>query len=374
MTVNFWKYCDLALSSCNSLDFKNALSLCDKAGQTLVESEPFQEGRKNYLETLVKLIHDRKSYSSDARIIQRPISNEANSEVVNAKYTKPYIDPLCVSGILDELQLVKTEEKEDFGIIVFGFTRTKLLETTLESLRKQHALKYTEVWIDGDQGNPELRKKIEKTVDMVSSYPVKHIHTQRGNYGFRKMILLALKSMVSRYKEFVVLEDDCFPSRNMVTEFKSALSKTREKSDVLTVYGHHFGLEKKGEPFGRFQGWGWGTNSAKFIPVLRQLIDCYSMPEKDYLQFVKTSFTADIQRKIEITPPRLPSHTLANFFAWDETLCLLSALNGQTHMPTDERVIFNCGIGEDSAHFRDQDIYRKPPFNMIPPSTAWDYF
>lgn len=283
----------------------------------------------------------------------------------------PSIDPLCIS---DPSFTWPDCKLEDFGIIVFGHTRLDALGAVLESLKRQDALQYTEVWLDGYQGNHQLRLKIQKTIDLVKTYPVKHLHTQAGNYGFRKMLILGLAEMCRKYRDILILEDDCFPTRDAVTEFKRELDLIRDNKNIFSVYGHHFKVDAEKETCARFQGWGWATTSEKLMPMLRQLIDCYSMPESNYLKFVRNTLTDKIKTQIDVTPPRQPSIVLENFFAWDETLCFLTALNHQVHKPTKVQTIYNCGMGKGSTHFDDITMFRKPPFNLITPEEVWQHF
>ncbi len=388
MSLTFWKFCDLALVACKDRCFEESFSLCNKAFASLDDSldESIIEGRKKFIDNLIKYVTERKNRVSSQTVSEQvnvgdnfeqsyDISKQklvAENKILKQNLMEsPFIDPLCIS---DSAYKYVNGEKSDFGIIVFGHTRLDSLQCVLESLKKQGALQYTEVWLDGDQGKPDLKIKVNETIKLVKTYPVKHINTQRGNYGFRKMILLGLSAMAKKYNDILILEDDCFPVNGAIDEFRVELDHIRDKKDIFSVYGHHFGCEDVNGTFARFQGWGWATTSEKLMPVLRQLIDCYSMPEHEYLKFVDQYFTEEIQAIIEITPPRLPSHTLKNFFAWDETLCLLSALNGQVHKPTKRRTIYNCGMGNDSTHFPEQKVFRNPPFNMISPNEVWDYF
>jgi hypothetical protein len=283
----------------------------------------------------------------------------------------PSIDPLCIS---DPGFAWPDGKLEDFGIIVFGHTRLDALGAVLESLKRQNALKYTEVWLDGYQGNNQLKLKIQKTIDLVKTYPVKHLQTQAGNYGFRKMLILGLAEMCRKYRDILILEDDCFPTHDAVAEFRKEIDLIRKNKNIFSVYGHHFKVDAEKETCARFQGWGWATTSEKLMPMLRQLIDCYSMPEENYLKFIRRTFTSKIKERIDITPPRQPSYTLEKFFAWDETLCLLAALNHQVHKPTKTQTIYNCGMGKGSTHFDDVEQFRKPPFNLITPEEVWQYF
>ena len=398
MAMSFWSTCTAALDAIRQGDAEEAVRLIKEAEAILSQDCPDSvgvESRREYLEKLCSFMDDSELTSKSnllidtekvrpfretgetckdhVRIIEKLKKDKA--ELVQLLNTIPSIDPLCLSDpSLLSPKVIKQEEKEDFGIIVFGFTRADTLKLILESLDRQDALKYTEVWLDGHQGNHTLQQKLINTANMVKQFPVKRLHTQRGNYGFRKMLILGLAEMSRKYKDILILEDDCFPVRDAVAEFREALDSIRDNPRIFSVYGHHFLVESEKETCTRFQGWGWATTSEKLTPVLRQLIDCYSMSEEKYLEFVAKTLTDEIRHRIDVTPPRLPTYCLEYFFAWDETVCLLTALNDQVHLPTRKRVIYNCGMGEDSAHFQDEEKWRKPPFNLITPKEVWQYY
>jgi len=270
--------------------------------------------------------------------------------------------------------LPPVEPLKDFGIITFGFTRTYALELVLESLHRQGVSDITEVWIDGDQANPKTKEALASTHEMVARYPLAAVRANRGNFGFRKMVLLGLQHMVNTYKRFVVIEDDCFPTGQAAEVFYKTLCEVENDERIFSVYGHHFLTPSEGETCNRFQGWGWGTTAEKMRPLLNELIECFSMTEEEYLSFVDHALTPEIEGFINVTPSRQPVDTLRRFFAWDETLSLLAGRRGLVHKPTQPRVIYNFGAGKDSTHFSNVDWYRKPPFNMISPDEVWDVF
>lgn len=400
MTDLFWPLCTQVLVTYRShpLDsVQQLLSQAEAAAPRSALDDATIKKRIQYLDRLRR--HIDKSCAADANTISCqpasetiPYAAEAQAipanevrkllgrisilEVEKAEMAEqlcrmPTIDPLCLS---DPTFTWPEEQKEEFGIIVFGHTRLVELESVLESLKRQDALKYTEVWLDGYQGNHKLKKKIEEVINVVKKYPVKRLHTQNGSYGFRKMLLLSLIDMCKRYRDILILEDDCFPTRDAVAEFRKELDAMRDNERIFSVYGHHFLTDSEMETCARFQGWGWATTSNKLMPVLRQLIDCYSMSEEHYLKFVGRVLTPAMKQTIDVTPPRQPSQTLEKFFAWDETLCLLTALNKQVHKPTEKQTIFNCGMGENSTHFPDAERFRLPPFNLIKPDEVWQHF
>ena len=263
---------------------------------------------------------------------------------------------------------------KDFGIFLFGHTRDKYLNAVLESLRLQDALDYVEIWLDGHQGNPVLKNECEKVYQTVKQYEVSRILRHNGHLNFRKLIIHALESSIDRYRNILVLEDDCFPTSNAVAVFREQLEFIESSPEVFSVYGHPFLVEDEGEYIGRFQGWGWGTNTIKLSMILPRLKECFMMDEAKYLKFVEQSLTDDIVDAIDCTKGREATRTLKRFFSWDETLALLTAMEGMKHKKTPQRTIYNFGAGDDSGHFKKVAWYRQPPFNMISIEEVWDHF
>lgn len=263
---------------------------------------------------------------------------------------------------------------KNLAICVFGHTRGTFIGAVLESLRLQGAMEHVHVWLDGHQGNAALKAQTERVWGIVSQFPVAAIHRHNGQLGFRKLLLQALSEIVREYRSIIVLEDDCFPTRHAVRVFRHEIATIAELPEIFSVYGHPFLLPAETDTCTRFQGWGWGTTREKLVPVLEELIECYSLSERDYLHFVDQVLTDEVVSRIDVTPPRLVTMTLRRFFAWDETLALLTALRGQVHKPTVPRTIYNFGVGEDSSHFRNIAWCRMPPYNMIPPEEIWTCF
>jgi|SaaInlV_120m_DNA_4_1040238.scaffolds.fasta_scaffold13721_2 hypothetical protein len=270
--------------------------------------------------------------------------------------------------------LNKMDNKEEIGVLVFGHTRVKTLENTLESLKRQNALQYVDLWLDGDQGNPILKDKLLLTKRMASSHQLRGKYYHRGQLGFRKIILMAMQLAVQKYKYIIFIEDDCFPTHDAIDIFHKELKLIENDNEVFSVYGHPFLMGEDDGFCTRFQGWGWATTAEKLKPYVDKLIDCYSMYESDYLDFVNSNLTNDVLRRLNVTPPRLPTDTLKSFFAWDETLALLTAIDKKKHKVSEKRIIYNCGLGGESTHFSAQDRYLKPPFNMVTQTSIWKYF
>jgi hypothetical protein len=262
----------------------------------------------------------------------------------------------------------------DFGIFVFGHTRVAILGDLLESLKRQNAVHHVDLWLDGHQGKAGLKSEVQVTRRMADSYDVGVRRYHHGQLGFRKLMLQAMQSAVQNYRHLLFLEDDCFPSRFAVEVIRSEIEEIQDRAEVFSVYGHPFLMAEETGYCSRFQGWGWATTAEKLAPYVDRLIDCYSMSEHSYLNFTSEALTPEVVARLDVTPPRQPSVTLRAFFAWDETLALLTAMDGKVHKPTRQRVVFNCGIGTEQSHFGNNHRFLNPPFNLVPHSQVWEYF
>ncbi|NEV65005.1 glycosyltransferase [Thiorhodococcus minor] len=330
-----------------------------------------QDGKVlRYLVTLAKKMTARVFTVED---VERIVSQRSIDRAIENRCT--WIDPYFLQGDSNS-QIVFSikKKKQPFGIILFTHTRHDALHLVLRSLQEQKATGLTTVWIDGAQGKEQTRLATEETERIAHTYKVAQVKRIKGNYGFRKTMLHGLAHMAQHYDSFLILEDDCFPTRKAVATFREMLKATADDDRVFSVYGHHFRVLGEGELFPRFQGWGWGTTSRKLTPYLHRLVDLYSLLEEDYLKVVKRIATPEVLERIEITPPRQPSHTFFKFFAWDETLALLTGADGLFHAKTPEQTIYNFGMGKSSTHFADRDVFRQPPFNLISIEEAWEKF
>ncbi len=321
---------------------------------------------------------ERNRIKSETRKLANASGEKSAAQIIEARKHEYSTAADVVEGVRQRARDSGAKSTEtsanDIGIAVFAHDRANFVSNVLQALDLQGASGLVHVWIDGDHGNAGKRVRVDLVHDCVQMFPVKAIHRNRGNFGFRKMMLLSMRYMMERYDKILFLEDDCFPVSGAIDEFSRALSAIENKPDVFSVYGHPFGVRSEEQGVARFQGWGWATTSEKLRPVWEQLMDCYLKTEEEYLDFVRANLTPEIQALIDITPGRQPSDTLTKFFAWDETLCLLTAMRGLRHCLTDSRLIYNFGAGADAAHFHDIDYFREPPFNMVSMDEIWAHY
>jgi glycosyltransferase involved in cell wall biosynthesis len=261
----------------------------------------------------------------------------------------------------------RQEAAGKLGVIIYGHTRPTLLRNNLESLRRQGMTANVHVWLDGHASRATLKELAQQCKELVKrEFPWAVLTTANGNVGIEKLMIDGLSYMSEHYDKIIVLEDDCFPTASAIAEFDKALNQIKDRQDVYSVYGHHFLTASEGETITRFQGWGWAI-----LPEIRK---CFAMVESDYLAWVRKNLTPEVVKRLDVTPGRNCVPVIASHFCWDGCTCLLTAIRGLSHKKTAKRVIYNCGLGDDSMHFKANDRYLQPPFNMIHPKNAWDYY
>lgn len=266
--------------------------------------------------------------------------------------------------------------KNKLGILVLGYNRPAHLWAVLESLRRQERLEHCHVWIDGTQGRGEMLGANDQVIDVAKEFDIKELRLHWGHLGVEKLMLDALTEMIRLYSRVLVLEDDCFPIKGAVDAFEVDLADIENRADIFSVYGHHFGTEPSdSRDFPRFQGWGWAAHSSQIELVLTSLKYYFSLSEQEYLRHVKSVVTPSVRNRLDLTPGRDVLRVLEHGFSWDSATALVTARYGMSHRRTSKKEIFNTGISENIGHFTtDSERVRKPPYNMIPLSLAWEHF
>lgn len=280
------------------------------------------------------------------------------------------------SGVQTQESVSESPNRDTTAILVLGFNRPYHLQTVLESLRLQGRIRQAHIWLDGTQGRGEYQGQNEHSLAIAERYPVGSVRAQRTHLGIEKLMLDALNEITHRYERVIVLEDDCFPVEDGISLFEDELTNVRGRTEIYSVYGHHFGVEaEECQDFSRFQGWGWAAYSARIQQYLPRLRELFMMTEAEYLTYVRERLTDEVKARLDVTPGRNVLSVLQSFFSWDSATALLTALDGVSHRRTVRRAVINTGIVEGIGHFHeDSERLRNAPFNMIPLNEAWDHF
>jgi uncharacterized cupin superfamily protein len=292
------------------------------------------------------------------------------SKPLMATYAHP------VTSVSTEHSKAKARQSiTEHAILVFGHTRPQALQFVLEGLRRQDALAATQVWLDGHQEFPELVPFVRACQSLEAAYPEAQWYKYGSRCGFVKLFIDAVLLNCSRYKQLIILQDDCYPAPSAIEALLLSLKEIENNPHIFSVYGHHFGTPDEGTETSAFQCWGWASTSEKLRPIVTELSRLWNMPEPHALAWFNQNVTPAIRTRMDVFSGRSESNLLSGRFCFDAAMSFLIARNGMSNRKTPEHVIYNFGIGERCWHFPALvESYLKPPFNMIKRSDLIERF
>ena len=253
----------------------------------------------------------------------------------------------------------------DTVIQVHGHSRPRALRYVLEGLRRQGALPITEVWLDGHQGMPQLRPQVRACSALEEEFSGAQWMKYESRVGHVKLFIDSIRTALPKYENIIILEDDCFPARDAVSEFVDGLNRVRSDPTYFSIYGHHFGGPNERDETTAFQCWGWATTSTKMKPIFEDYVRFWEMPEPHFVRWLKDHLTEDIRNRMDVFPGRSTS-AIQNRFCYDAVIAFLVAKAKMLNKRTPHQVVFNFGVGKDSGHFtKAKAKFFAPPFNMI---------
>ena len=156
-------------------------------------------------------------------------------------------------------------------ICIFTYNRPNHLRKLIESLKKNDEFSKSEVFIFCD-GPHKLASKLE--VDQVTEVRriARSISTEKGvtiveqehNIGLASSIIDGVSSVVNKFGQVIVLEDDLILSQSFLSFMNSALETYKDEESVFHISGYWYptpNYEKLKNTFFLRTGtcWGWAT-------------------------------------------------------------------------------------------------------------------
>lgn len=254
----------------------------------------------------------------------------------------------------------------NYMILVVAHKRPRFLGYVLESLKRQNELKYVQVWIDGHGAQPELRGKVEACVALRDKYPEAKWIVYGMHASEHKLVIDALTTNIDKFDKFIFFEEDSFPIPGSIPQYLIELDEAEKDDGIFSVYGDPREIPGEADGLYRFRAWAWATTATKLRRILPDLKALYSMPEPDFLDYIRENLTEEIRERLSEIPQINTINTLTTQFSYDSVLNFLTARAGLKHRPTSRRLSYNYGVGLDGTHFSStHERFFKPPYNMI---------
>ena len=157
-------------------------------------------------------------------------------------------------------------------IILFVYNRYEHTRRTIESLQKNTLAKESNLYIFSDGAKNDLaKKKIEevrsflKTVDGFKNVTIVE---REKNYGLARSIIEGVSSILKKYENVIVLEDDLITSKYFLDYMNRSLNTYEKRKNIWSVTGFSFSTQFMNFPKDyqediylniRPMSWSWAT-------------------------------------------------------------------------------------------------------------------
>jgi hypothetical protein len=172
-------------------------------------------------------------------------------------------------------------------IVIFTYDRLDLLLNCIESLKKNHLAKKSDLFVYSDgpknKGVEISVKEVRSHLSNVNGFKSVTIIERPENWGLSKNIIDGVTEIIERYGKIIVLEDDLELSPHFLQFMNEGLDIYYDTKNVCQIYGYSY-FEKYAEKYNLDQllflrgadclGWGtWKRAWEVFEPDANVLID-----------------------------------------------------------------------------------------------------
>ena len=156
---------------------------------------------------------------------------------------------------------------ENTAIAVFAYNRPSHLKRVLVSFQ-DYGIKNFFVFLDGPKNKEDklIQDEITFIIKQIKFAKVKLIKS-KSNSGLAKSIMSGVTRILKKFKNIIVIEDDCIPFKNFFNFMVSQLETNYFKNECAAVCSYVFPEisehnSKKLYPIllNYFISWGWATN------------------------------------------------------------------------------------------------------------------
>tara|TARA_Y100000741_G_C18172607_1_gene525911 strand:+ start:152 stop:991 length:840 start_codon:yes stop_codon:yes gene_type:complete len=132
------------------------------------------------------------------------------------------------------------KKSNDLCIALFAYNRPSHLRRVLISL-ENYKIKKAYIFIDGPKNNKD--KILQKEIQFITKYNpfIKlYIFKNKKNKGLATSIVNGLNFLSKKYKNIIILEDDCIPRKEFFSFVQKILNSKFYKKDPVPICGYQF--------------------------------------------------------------------------------------------------------------------------------------
>ena len=246
-----------------------------------------------------------------------------------------------------------TKTKPEFGILILGFDRPRVLERTLESLDSNSSFTDSNLFLSLDgprdsrdvQAVNECREVFDGFARGLSN--ISHLYSET-NQGLRAKVIESATVAFKTVDKLMVLEDDCLVGERSLDFFNWGFERMSSEDVVGVISGTYTGPSKSNSAFlaRRFNSWGWATSKKTWQNFL----------ESSYSQVPLVDLHSEIARLTSKDPfpyryeYRRISKNLSKLDSWAIPFDMFLRSENLLAIKPTVNQIQNIGFGDSATH------------------------
>lgn len=162
-------------------------------------------------------------------------------------------------------------------IVLFVYNRPQHTQKTLEALQKNTLASESELFVYSDAPrNAEAVERVRQVRDLLKNlqgFKSVTIVEREKNWGLANSVIDGVTSILQKFPNIIVLEDDLITSENFLEYMNAALAKYNGYRNVFGISGYSHSNDEEGFPNTYFlkltSSWGWATWADKWKTFCR---------------------------------------------------------------------------------------------------------
>ena len=154
-------------------------------------------------------------------------------------------------------------------IVLFTYNRPNHTFKTIEALKSNYLADKSNLYIfsDAPKSKDDIIKvkEVREYISNISGFKKIKIIKRKNNLGLAKSVIDGVSSIIKKYGNIIVLEDDLITSKYFLTFLNDSLNKHTQNKKICSITGYSFPINIPSDYkfdvyiFYRCMSWGWAT-------------------------------------------------------------------------------------------------------------------
>lgn len=248
-------------------------------------------------------------------------------------------------------------------IALFVYNRLDHTQRTIQALKKNQLSAESDliVFSDGPRSDAQINdvENVRAFIKSITGFKSVNIIARDRNYGLANSIIDGVTTVVNKYGNVIVMEDDLVTSPYFLQYMNDALAFYEQNKKVASIHGYVYSIEGLPETF-FLRGadcWGWATWSDRwqtFEPDGKKLLE--SLKSKDLIKRFDFNGTYAFSRMLK---EQIKGLNNSWAIRWHASVFL----NNQYTLYPGKSLVENIGNDSSGTHCASTDIFSSPLSN-----------